>query len=55
MELLEKSIAFLNGAEGGSATGSNPISDNEEDTFGKMVSDTLCRFTPYQRMFAKKR
>ena len=55
MELLEKSIAFLNGTEGGSATGSNPISDNEEDTFGKMVSGTPCRFTPYQRMFAKEK
>ena len=32
MELLQTNIAFLNGAEGGSATGSTGY---EENTFGK--------------------
>ena len=52
LELLDKSIAFLD-TDGGST--SKSVSNNMDDTFGKMVSETLLRFTHYQQMFAKKR
>ena len=53
LELLDKSIAFIGTADLGCT--SKSVSNNMEDTFGKMVSETLLRFTPYQQMFAKKR
>ena len=56
MELLEKSISFLSGGDGDDRKQSaEPKGTDEEEHFGRMVADTLNRFSPYQRMVAEKR
>ena len=63
MQLLDKSIAFLTGGdeknndkENTATNPANPATTtSEEESYGRFITNTLNRFDPYQRMFAKKR
>ena len=58
MELLDKNISFLSGGDDGNSNKENAKTaavPNEEEAYGQFITNTLNRFSPYQRMFVKKR
>ena len=55
MELLDKSIEFLSGGSGKENTAPSKPEMNAKETYGRYIADTLNRFSPYLRMYAKKK
>ena len=62
MQLLDRSIAFLTGGDDQREKRKKTLlptlqtnDSNEEEAYGRFITNTLNRFDLYQRMFVKKR